>query len=78
MVVFEVALTITGDDQEFIVISQIMANNIGESGHYLLLRRKIRTLLELEVSYSSGESQVAVDSTEINKAASCSDASLFA
>lgn len=75
---FRVALTITRNDQEFIILRQIMAHHIRESCYYLLLRRKLGALLELEIPYSSGESQVTVDSAKINKPTSCGDTSLLA
>lgn len=43
-------LTITSQDQELILISQIMYVHIGEGGHDLSLRRQLSTLLELEVT----------------------------
>lgn len=76
--VVKIGLTVTCDDQEFIIICQIMAHHIGESCYYLLLRRKLGALLELKIPYRSGESQVTVDTAKIDKTTGCGNTSLLA
>ena len=63
--------TVAGYDEELIVFCDIVYRDIGKSGHNLLLRRKIRALLEFEVANGSTERKVAIDSAEINKATGC-------
>jgi hypothetical protein len=55
-----------------------MHNYIRVGSYDLLLRCKLGTLLELEVANGTGESKVAIDPTEIDKATSGSNSSLFA
>jgi hypothetical protein len=45
--------TITGKNEEFILISQLVLLDIGESSNNLLLRGKLGALLELEVTNSA-------------------------
>jgi hypothetical protein len=51
--------------------------NVGESSDDLLLRGKIGALLELEVTYRAGESEVAVDAAKVDEAAGRLDAGLL-
>lgn len=51
---YVVKRTIAGNDQEFIVVADLVRNNIRERSHYLLLGRKLGALLELEISDGSG------------------------
>lgn len=75
---FRAVLTIACDNQEFVIIRKLVSHHIGESSYNLLLRGKLGALLELEISYRSGESQVTVNATEINETASRSNPSLLA
>lgn len=43
-------LTIAGNDEELVVIVDVVDLDVGEGSDYLLLRREICALLELEVS----------------------------
>jgi hypothetical protein len=61
-------LTIARDNQELIVLANFVNLNIGKRGDYLLLRRKLRALLEFEVSNGARESEVAVYPAKIYKA----------
>ena len=47
-----------------------MGNDIRESRDDLLFRREIGTLLEFEVTESTGESQIAVDSAKVDETSS--------
>jgi hypothetical protein len=51
--------------------------NVGESSDDLLLRGKIGALLELEVTYRAGESEVAVDAAEVDESSSSLNACLL-
>jgi hypothetical protein len=51
--------------------------NIGERSDDLLLRREIGALLELEVTYRTGQGQVAIDATKVDKASCGLDTGLF-
>lgn len=55
-----------------------MYYDVGVGSHNLLLGSKFGALLEFEVADGSGESEVAVDSSEIDKATSGSDSCLLA
>jgi hypothetical protein len=70
--------TIACNNQEFIIIADLMHDYIRVGSYYLLFRCKLSTLLEFKVSNSAGESEVAVDSTEVHEATSSSDTSLLA
>lgn len=70
--------TVTGDDQELVVLAHLVNGHVGESSDDLLLRWEICALLELKVTDSSGESEVAVDSAKVDETAGCADAGLLA
>jgi hypothetical protein len=70
--------TITGNDEEFIVIGQVVNSHIGESSDNLLLGGQFGTLLELEVTNGSRESKIAVNTAKVDKAAGGTDTSLLA
>ncbi len=55
-----------------------MCHNVWVRSHDLLFRCEFGTLLELEISDSSGEGKIAVDTTEVNKTASGSNSSFLA
>ena len=54
-----------------------MCDYIRESSNNLLFRCKVGTLLELEIADSTGESKIAVDTAEIDKATSGTYSCLF-
>ena len=70
--------TITGNDEELIILTHLVDGHIREGSDDLLLRREIRALLELKVADSSAEGQVTVDSAKVDKATCCADARLLA
>lgn len=70
--------TITGNHQEFIIISDLMNSHIGVRRHNLLLRRQLCALLEFEVTNGTGQSQVAIDTTKVNKTTGGADTSFLA
>ena len=70
--------TIAGNDQELIVLANLVDSHIGERSDDLLLRREVCTLLELKVTDSSAEREVAVDTTKVDEATCSANASLFA
>lgn len=70
--------TVTCNDQELIVLSDLMNSHVRECCDDLLLRREIRALLELKVADSSAEGKVAVHSAEVDETTCCANASLLA
>ena len=72
------AHTVTCNDEELIVVAEFVDCDIRESSHNLLLRRKIGALLELEVTNGATERKVAIDSAEVDEAASCAYSCLLA
>lgn len=69
--------TVTCYDKEFVVVRDIVCHHVGKGCDYLLLRREVGALLEFEVANSAGQGEIAVDSTEIDKASSGADACLL-
>lgn len=65
-----IVVTIASNNQELIVLVDVVYLDVGEGGDYLLLRGKIGALLELKVAYRARQGKVAVDTAEINEAAS--------
>lgn len=63
------AITVASDNQEFIVLVDIVYLDVRECSDYLLLRRKICALLELEVAYRTRQSKVAIDTAKVDEAA---------
>jgi hypothetical protein len=55
-----------------------MSDHVGESCNDLLLRGQVGTFLELEIANSTGQSQIAIDSAEVDEASSCTDSCLLA
>ena len=51
--------------------------NVGERSDYLLLRRKIGALLELEIADCARQSKVAIHTTKINEATGSLNTSLL-
>ena len=47
---FEDRLTITGEDNELIIVRYVMSHNVWESGNNLLLWGEVGTLLEFEIT----------------------------
>lgn len=71
-------ITITSNHQEFIVVRNIVDSDIWVGCNNLLLWGKLGALLELEVSNGSRQSEVAVNTSEVNKPTSSSDSCLLA
>jgi hypothetical protein len=63
-------LTIASNDKELVIFADVVDLNIRVGGNYLLLGREVGALLELEVSDSSRQGEIAVDTTEIDEASS--------
>ncbi len=74
----EVVLTITSDDEELIVLGDIVSDNIWVRCHNLLLRGKIGTFLEFEVTNGTRQCQVAIDSAEVDESAGSTDSGFLA
>lgn len=55
-----------------------MNSHIGVRGDDLLFGRELRALLEFKVTDSTGQGKVAIDTTEVDEAASSGDTSLLA
>jgi hypothetical protein len=70
--------TVTSNNKELIVLSHLVNGHIRESGDDLLLRREICALLELKVTDSSAECEVAVHAAKVDKATCCANTSLLA
>jgi hypothetical protein len=70
-------LTVTGNNEELIVLVDVMDFDVGERSHYLLLRRKIGALLELEVANGTRQGEVAVDAAKIDEATCSLDTGLL-
>lgn len=70
--------TITGNHEELIIIGQLVNGHIGVCGDDLLFGRELRALLEFKVTDSTGQGKVAIDTTEVDEAASSGDTSLLA
>lgn len=60
--------TVTSNDKEFVIAVDLVYLDIGECGDDLLLRGKVRALLELKVTYRAGQGEVAVDTAKVDKA----------
>lgn len=60
--------TITGNNEELVVIGQLMDCHIGECGHNLLLGGQLGALLELEVTNGTGQGEIAIDTSEVDEA----------
>lgn len=55
-----------------------MNGHIGVCSDNLLFGRELRALLEFKVTDSTGQGKVAIDTTEVDEAASSGDTSLLA
>jgi hypothetical protein len=69
--------TVACYNEELVVGVDLVYLDIGERGDDLLLRGKIGALLELEVAYRAGESEVAVDAAKVDEASSGLNACLL-
>jgi len=70
-------LTVASNDKELVVVVDVVDLDVGEGSHYLLLRGKIRALLELEVANGTRQCEVAVDAPEIDESTGSLDTSLL-
>lgn len=70
--------TVASNNQKFIVISQLVDCHIGVGSHDLLLGGELGALLELKVTDGTGQSEVTIDTTEVDEAARGTNASLLA
>lgn len=70
--------TIAGNNQEFIIFAKLVDGHVGERSDDLLLRREVCALLELKVTNSSAEREVAVHTTKVDEATCSANASLLA
>lgn len=59
--------TVTGNDQEFVVLAELVRSHIGICCDNLLLWWQIRALLELKVANGSAERKVAIYSAKIDE-----------
>ena len=55
-----------------------MSNHVGECCHDLLFGRQISTFFEFEIANCAGQSEVAIDSSKVDKATSSADSCFFA
>lgn len=60
-------LTVTGYDEELVILGDIVRADIWKGSNNLLLRWQIGAFLEFKISYSPRKGKVAIDATEINK-----------
>lgn len=72
------SLTVTGNNEELVVIADLVGGHIWESCNDLLFRRKVCALLEFKIAKRSAQSQVAVDTSEVDESTSSTDTGLFA
>ena len=70
--------TIASNDKEFIIFRDLVRYNIGKSCNNLLFRCQVGTLLELEISDSSRQRQITIDTSKVDEAASSTDSGLLA
>lgn len=70
--------TVASNNKELIVIGQLVHCHIGVGSHYLLLWGELRALLELKVTDGTGQSEVTVDTAEVDEATRSTNASLLA
>ena len=70
--------TIAGNNQELIILAKLVDGHVGERSDDLLLRREVCALLELKVTNSSAEREVAVHTTKVDEATCSANASLLA
>jgi hypothetical protein len=60
--------TVTGNDQELVILANVVDLYIGKGGDYLLLGREFSTLLELKIANGSRQGEVAVHAAKVYKA----------
>jgi len=63
--------TITGNHEKLIIPTDFVRRHFRECSDNLLLRREVGALLELEVTDSSAQRKVAIDSAKVDETASC-------
>ena len=70
--------TITSKDEKLVVVANVVHNHVGVGSHNLLLGSKFGALLKLEVADGARQSQIAVDTAEVDKTAGSSYPGLLA
>jgi hypothetical protein len=70
--------TVTGNNQEFIVIGQLVHSHVGVGSHDLLLGGKLGALLELKVTDGAGQGEVAIHAAEVDEATRGTNTGLLA
>jgi uncharacterized protein YwbE len=70
--------TVARNNKELIVICQLVHCHIGVGSHNLLLGGELGALLELKVTDGTGQSEVTVDTAEVDEATRGTNASLLA
>lgn len=71
-------LTITSNDDELVILSDVVNSHIWEGGNDLLLWSKLWRLLKLKITNGAGQGKVAIDTSKVDKSTSGSDPSLLA
>lgn len=70
-------LTVARNHQKLVVLADVVYLDVGESSDYLLLRREICALLELEIADGTRQGKVAIDTAKVDKTAGCLDTGLL-
>jgi hypothetical protein len=70
--------TITGNNEELVIVRKLVDGHIRVCGNDLLFGGKLRALLEFKVTDSTGQGEVAIDTAEVDEATSGADTSLLA
>lgn len=71
-------LTVTRNHQELIIIRNLVYDDVRVGGYDLLLGGEVCALLELEVADGSRQSEVTVDTAEVDESAGSSNSCLLA
>ncbi|KAH3665332.1 hypothetical protein OGATHE_004148 [Ogataea polymorpha] len=69
--------SVTGKNNELVIFCSLMNHNVRICGHHLFLSRQMRRLLEFEISNSSGQRQVPVDTPQIDVSSGSNNSSLL-
>lgn len=69
--------TVTGNDQELVVVVQVVYHHVREGRDDLSLWGQLGALLELKVSDGARQGEIAVDASKVNEAAGGRDAGLL-
>ena len=69
--------TITSNDEELVIVTQLVHNHIGIGSDNLLLWCQLCALLEFEITDGSRQGKVSVDASKVHEAAGGSDSCLF-